>query len=511
MARSRNDSVRSIPGWMWLLPAALLVALRLFHLGGPLDDPHSWRQCDTVEYTLGFYRNGIDLLHPAVCWLGAHGTLIFEFPLPEALSAVLYRLGGPHPLWDRLVSLAFFIVATVYLHRFARLVASERAARFATLAYLALPLGVFFSRAAHVDFVATAFMHGLLFHGVRALRDRAGGHLAAGAACGVLGAMIKGPYVIPVLGPLMVAALSVWGIGVVLRGAVLLGVPALAFLGWRMHVNAVNAQVPDWSWMPGFYKEVNPLEWYFGDLGARLEVSSWSTLARRLLREILTPVGAVLALVGVVVRAGEPREHPSARAYMWAWLATTLVYLLVFFTLNVIHNYYQIPLLAPAALAIGLGAAWAWERLPRRAAAAVSTAAFAVFLVTALLMVERLDYYRVDWLRVEAGRAIEARVPEGDLIVAVDHSSAYTDPRLLHRAGRHGWALPVESLDPGLVSRMREIGAGWIAIVCGVDYDVTAPPHLEPSWVGRTDLEHDGQALGTLDLYRLEPDRTEAP
>ena len=127
------------PERWWLLAAGLLTALRLPHLGGPLDDPHSWRQCDTARYSLDFARHGIDLLHPVVCWLGAHRTLIFEFPLPEAISASLQRLFGIGEHWDRVVALAFFLAATIYLHAFLRLTAGRRTAWIATLAWLAFP------------------------------------------------------------------------------------------------------------------------------------------------------------------------------------------------------------------------------------------------------------------------------------------------------------------------------------------------------------------------------------
>ena len=160
----------------WLLAAVLLVALRLLHMAGPLDDPHSWRQCDTVHYSLDFYRHGINLLSPAVCWLGPHRTLIFEFPLPEAMSALLYRLFGPDPLWDRAVSLAFFVVATVYLFAFVRLIAGRRVAWLSTIAYLAFPLGQYYSRAAQVDFAATAFAHALLFHLAHGIVRRSPAH-----------------------------------------------------------------------------------------------------------------------------------------------------------------------------------------------------------------------------------------------------------------------------------------------------------------------------------------------
>jgi len=87
MVRARESNVPQTAGQarapvphlrVWLVVAALLLAVRLAHLTGPIDDPHSWRQCDTAHISLDFARHGIDLGHPAVGWLGAHRTLIFE-------------------------------------------------------------------------------------------------------------------------------------------------------------------------------------------------------------------------------------------------------------------------------------------------------------------------------------------------------------------------------------------------------------------------------------------------
>lgn len=45
--------------------AALLLGPRLGHLRGPIDDPHSWRQCDTANYAWAFYKDGSDLFRPS--------------------------------------------------------------------------------------------------------------------------------------------------------------------------------------------------------------------------------------------------------------------------------------------------------------------------------------------------------------------------------------------------------------------------------------------------------------
>ncbi len=491
--------------WAWLAAAALL-ALRIPHLGGPLDDPHSWRQCDTAHYSLDFARRGLDLLHPAVCWLGGHRTLIFEFPLPEAVSALLQRTFGPGVVWDRLVGLACFGMATGYLFGFARGIAGSRVAWLTALAYLAFPLGQFYSRAAHVDFAATAFAHALLYHGARAFAGRSWPQAAAAGAAGALAALVKAPYLLPVLGPLAMAALGVGSAGATLAlSALVLGVPALAFVVWRRHVDAVNAAAPDWSFLPGYYKEVNPGWWYYGRLGDRLQPASWIKLARRLIMEVLSPAGVPLALLGLARRGGAPGARGRGPlAYALAWGAGLLLYLAVFFPLNLIHDYYQIPFLAPAALLVALGGDWLWERLPRLGPVPAGVAAFALFLAVAAAFPLRLGYYRVDWLRVEAGRRIAARVPAGDLVVASDYASGYSDPRLLFRADREGWSLAVADLADERLARLRALGARWLAVVTDPAHPGLVPPaELEPWRVAREALVHGGVALGELSVYDL--------
>ncbi|MFC1806307.1 hypothetical protein ACFL09_04925, partial [Planctomycetota bacterium] len=142
--------------WFWLLVVAL-VAVRFRHMGEIIAGPHSGRQCDTAFYALDFYRNGIDLLHPSVCWLGAHKTLALEFPLPEAVMALAYHVVGPRLLVARLLTLAAYLGSAFYLYKLIAYMRSPRTAKLATLLYLAAPLSLVYSRAVHVDFWAVLY------------------------------------------------------------------------------------------------------------------------------------------------------------------------------------------------------------------------------------------------------------------------------------------------------------------------------------------------------------------
>lgn len=501
---------RSTATWAWPLALLGLFLLRAPFLTGPLDDPHSWRQCDTSFYTWTFVKTGIDLLHPKVCWLGSHGTLIFEFPLPEAMAALLGKAFGFSLVWDRVVALAFTALAAWWFHRLARDVAGTRAARIATAFYLLSPLAQFYSRAPQVDFAAQAFAQGFLWHAWRSMRGGGAAHAAAASLCGALAAMIKVPYLLPVLPPLALLALGAGSLAA-LAGTIVSGVAtAAAFLVWRAHVNAVNGAVPDWNWLPGFYKEVNPWWWYVGDWHTRLKPGNWLKLAHRVVFEIATPVGALLALAGAFTPSPRRSGAPTPAVFALAWAVGALVYVAVFFPLNLIHNYYQLPLLAPIALLLGIGTAGLLER-PQAIFRVAAAGACVLVVGLALIMPRRLHWYRVDTLREVAGAAIAQYVPEQDLVVVVDHNSEYSDPRLLTRARRSGWPLMKADLTPELEARLVHEGASWVAWLQEPGDSLLVPPAwLEGSRVARLPLRHAEAAgrdatagLDTLHLYRI--------
>jgi hypothetical protein len=131
--------------------------------------------------------------------------------------------------------------------------------------------------------------------------------------------------------------------------------------------------------------------------------------------------------------------------------------------------------------------------------------AFAAFLLWAAWAPGPLKYYRVDWLREEAGQAIEARVPRGDLVVACDYNTLPpTDPRLLYRADREGWPMRIGDLTPDRLLKLRPYGAKWVVIVTSPESASLAPPaFLEPTRVATDTLRRHGNAMGTLHVFDL--------
>ena len=495
----------------WLV-FALLVAWRLPHLRGPLTDPHSWRACDTVHTALDFYRRGFDLMHPRVCWLGAHRTLLLNFPLSETMSALLYRAFGPDPMWDRVVSLFFGIVATLYAGATARVLAGGRAGRLTALAYLAIPLSQYFSRVPHIEFSVIALVNGTFYHALRAHEEDSLKHAVLGALCGIGAGLVKGPYLATLGLPLLAVLLHAPTPRRTLYAVAPFLAAMAAFFIWREHVDKINATVPDWNFLPDFYKEVNPLWRYTGTLQERLELANWIKIAHRLVYELASPVGCVFAVLALA-RAGGDRARPAvagrtaldARWIAVLWYVNCLVHVLVFFRLNAWHNYYQMPFIAPSALLIGFGADWAWDRMPRWGGVPSAALAFALFLGVALWVPHRVGYDRVDWLRTEAGPLISAQVPKDDLVVTADYNTLPpTDPRLLFRADRDGWPMRANEITADRLAKLRPYGVRWVVVLTNPENPECVPPaFLEPARTATVPVMHEGKRLGTLHVFQL--------
>jgi 4-amino-4-deoxy-L-arabinose transferase-like glycosyltransferase len=457
---------------------ALLLATRAGHLTGPVDEPHSWRQCDTAYYALDFHREGIDLFHPAVCWMGGHRTLALEFPLPEALMALAFNLFGFHLAVARLVTLLFFCGSAVYLFLLVRRLFGERAAWPALAVYLVLPLGQFYSRALHVDFSAVFFAHAMAWHLLRGYERRSALHNLAGVFFGILAFLVKAPYAFYFALPLAAVMLSRFNRRAFVGFLVCLAVPASVFLLWQVHAGAVNGAAPDWDFLPGYFKFVGMGQWYFGALALRFQPVLWAIVLGRLLFDVATAAGALLLLPGVAVAVGKRYAPSGGRLFLWCWLAGLAGYLLIFFNLNQIHDYYQIPFLAPVALLIALGMLRVRDLLARLLPGMTSVMVPLLLAVVAInaFWTAETRYYGIDHLRVEAGRVIAANTEEGSLVIVAAEmpDTDCRDPRILYRAERCGWSVHLPQLTPELIERLREEGAGYLALVAPANDDIEA-------------------------------------
>ncbi len=457
-----TPSRTALPLPAFLLAALVLILLPLRHLGGELDGAHVWRQMDTSRTIRAFREEGIDLLRPVVSWMGPWRVVVLECPLPQAAAALVQRgLETDSLAAARSVFFASFLMAVVALWAALRASAGDEFARWATLVFLATPLAQHYSRALVVDLFAIG--GGLLAFALAAsgLERRSIPLLALAALVAVPAAVVKGPVLLPLAPPLLVLALAGHDRKLLLRAAPLGLLPLAAFALWRLHAEAVNAAAPDWSFLPDYHRMTNMGRWYFGSLGQRLDPVALKTLAGRIPGAVAGPAGAMLLLVAVALF---PRR--ADLRVVLAWLAGAGLYVLVFWNLNVVHDYYQLAVLPALAFLLAGPLALLASRLAARGPLAW-VAPLALLAVLSAVNVRWADrhLYAVPPVGLAFGGAVRSLTPANALVVAVKDDVDARCPLLLEPSRRDGWSVREEFLTPTLVDTLRALGATHLAWV----------------------------------------------
>ena len=449
----------------------LLIVPRIQNIAADfVDDPHAWRQSDTACYAYTFYKEGIDILKPSVCWMGAHKTVIMEFPFPEVLMAVAYRIFGHHLFLSRLITLLFFTGSVGYLFLFVRRLIDTRLAVISAGVYVVLPLAIFYSRAIHIDFFSVFFAHAMAYHLLSALEVPRFRDVALAMIAGSFSFLIKAPYAFYFSLPLMCIALqqkrplrSLTALGAVFS------IPCILFFLWRFHATAVNSAMPNWEFIPGYIKFVKMGSWYFGSLEDRFVMYHWLIIWRRFVYEVTSSVGIWLFFAGLIVSLITAfRGFWRQMLPLWLWLAGVFIYVLIFFNLNIIHNYYQIPLVAVSSVFIALGID-APRRLLRCQLCKTGNFISLLLFVTLSLCsfsYAKSNYFTRNAVRDAFGDIVRKNTPEDALIIASPNfRTDCRDPSTLFGARRYGWSIDKRVLSRDLVGRLKHEGASYLTVI----------------------------------------------
>ncbi|MEL6868115.1 MAG: glycosyltransferase family 39 protein, partial [Bacteroidota bacterium] len=464
----------------------LLVLLRLFHLEPFIDDPHAWRQCDTAYYIYDFYKNGIDLLHPAVCWMGGQETLALEFPLPEALVAILYGIFGEHLFLARLVFLFFFLGMAYYFYQLVDLWWGRGLAQMSTLILMCMPLGIYYSRAIHIDCSALFFAYGMFYYYCRAINHQRSWDMAWSAAMAIPAFLIKVPYVFYLALPMLVYALHRKALWWVLRRSWLYLFPIGAFVLWQQQVYQINTAAPDWDYILHYRKFDENTAWYFGTLAQRLRPYSWWILLKRGVLEVVGMSALLFFIWGLIVSIRKKGYY-----LVYAWCLGVLMYVLIFFNLNFIHNYYQLPLMAPAAILAAWGLMDLSHRLHQywRGSLRQLKVLLLLFIFTGQMLFTEKAYYQIPHLEIEIGQLLRSHTPEEALLITSYAKYDCRNPKLLYRARRRGWSIEEAAIQASLIQRLhQEEGAShWAYIGAELPIDPTKL-QLDSTHMQRFDL-----------------------
>lgn len=407
-----------------------------------------------------FYQNGVDVLHPEVCWMGGHKKLVLEFPGVYAIIAWAYNLFGATHTTARAILLLFFAGGVIYFYKVVAFLTSRSLAQLAVFVYLLIPLGLFYSRAIQIDFSAMFFVLGMVFHYTVGFTQQRIKHVLAGSMFAILAFLTKVPYAMPAVFPLAHLVLRSRDLKFVLKTAPLLLMPIVAFGLWWQHGINVNGSAPDWNFIPTYRKFTESFHWYFGNMHQRMQPENWLKIATRLHLEVI----GWPSLFFLVLAAFYKKSNLS---FFLLWFFGTLVYVAIFFNLNVMHNYYQIPFLVPIAVFVAAGLLKFYNLISAKNSTVgkISLAAVLIAIGGQNFSFAESNYYQTQPYLESIGKLVQHNTGTEDLVII---SYSWMDPRnpmLLYRSRRNGWSIQHKDLSPTIIYKLMEEGANQLAII----------------------------------------------
>lgn len=369
---------------------AVAALMHLPTLAQPLLEAHPFRQTQTAFTALIFHERGIDLLHPKLPVLGTPWEVPLEFPLFQAVASLLMDAGFGPDVATRTTGLLMFMITGLLTWVLARRVGGRAVGLITLGTFLFSPLGLLWSRAALIEYLATALGLGYVLMSTHwAARDGSWLRWSSMVALGALAMMVKvttgALYLMPVviMGGIALRAMRVRGaltMRVAFMGVLALALPLGAGLLWTRHADDVKAA----SEFAAQFTSANLTAWNFGTLAQKLDPFAWAAFLGR--ANVLEYGGLMLVWTPLTIVA-------AWRTARWGLAVSSVVAVwagpIVFTNLYFVHDYYLAATSPFVAIGFGLGLAWLlgqeWSLGRRRVRGTHAAAACLAFWIAAVV------------------------------------------------------------------------------------------------------------------------------
>lgn len=433
-----------------LLILLLAVLLRSINIGSVTIGVHQWRQSQTAMVAKNFHENGFNFLQPQIDWVGGTEAAETDFPVYSYLMALGGAVFGFHDWVGRAISIAFALVTVFFVYLLARRLIDEATGLWAAFFLAALPLFSFYGRAVMPESMMLAST--------------------------VLGVYFFSRWLEAENGVYFLASLVFISIACLLKPTSLyIGLPLL-YLAWMKHGKTVVARPMLWAYTAILFSTV--FAWYYhahniylqtgNTIGLYDKMFNWELLAtpkfwnrivvQRLLEKHFAWTGFMILIAGLSMK----RRTGGERLFDF-WFLAAVIYILIAAKGNMAHEYYQLPIIIPAAVIMGKVYSRHFElnnpRTGKFAALALGLLAFVVF--------SGIRHYkhivREERPEVSPSYRLSEKVREltekDSLVVTVTDG----DPTILYLSKRKGWVSNPDNVGEPVFDSLVQQGAGYVA------------------------------------------------
>jgi len=449
--------------WVSIFVLALILvgafAVRLWKIDNPVLDWHSWRQADTASVSKVFLEDGIDLLHPRyhdvskiqTGTLNPEGLRMLEFPVFNAAHVVFFKTIGAFSFeaWGRMVSVISAVVTTALIFLIGRRTISPLGGILSAFFYAFVPYNVYFTRVILPEPMATMFGVLSLWLFIKYVDDKKPVMVYLSAVSFAVASLIKPTtlfYIVP-LAYLSYKTFGFWGSVKNKHLALAADLALVPVFAWRIWVNQ-------------FPRGIAHFLWAFNGDGIRFRPAFWRWIfGERLGRLILGTWGLVPLSFGILVSKGK-------LPYLMHWMLLGMfLYISIFATANVRHDYYQTIVMPALALTLGAGSAWMLTQKMFNRFVSYTLLGLSVFLMLGFGFFEVRGFYQVNNFEYKiAGETVDKLTEKDSLVIAPQNGST----AFLYQTNRWGW--PVVDDD---INTMIELGADYYVSINKEDRDTS--------------------------------------
>lgn len=135
------------------LLVVIVIGLSVRYLGisQPPYDTHAFRQCQTLSTIEDFSEHGIDVFHPRTNYMGYPGYFVLEFPLFQAMGAILYDIFGEKIEIIRILNILFGMLSCVLVFLISKKFFDYQTSLYAALLYFLAPINMIYQRSVLID------------------------------------------------------------------------------------------------------------------------------------------------------------------------------------------------------------------------------------------------------------------------------------------------------------------------------------------------------------------------
>lgn len=443
----------------FLLLLCIIPFLQLPFLGNEVYAPHAWRQLDTLGYAYSFYSEQNALFYPEVYWMGGYKTLLLEFPITEYIQAVFFQLLGYSIKLGQFINLIYFSFCLAFFYKLIKILFNKEVAIYSSLCFFFLPVVFFYSHAFLVDFFALGCGFAFSYYFILGLQNKSFKSWIYATLFLSLSLLVKAPTSFYLALPLLIFTIykAEWNFVIKYGGVFILSL--IPFYFWIQHSTEINALAPNWkSIIPDYRKFDDMSMWYYGLWEHRFIPYSWYTLAYRFTQELTGGIFIfILSVFGIFWSFLSKNGW-----FVLGWLMGLLAMLLIFFNLNAIHNYYQLPFMAIIAMGLGyfLYQFNRWKSHYKY----VVVILFFGFMGFSSYTELKTSYYHATEFK-EMGIWLGKKSLSSEYIITSYGGLSAQCPLILSTAHRFGWSVSAAYLKPELILELMKHGADKFFLV----------------------------------------------